>query len=306
MHPWIGRAVDAFLSRGEGLDERGDPFAPPLSADEIARGLDVVRNARFHERAPPFESPLHLPDTPPSVPVVLLPPSRGGHAWAMLLHPYGAFARPGVLGLYALHARALQRQGFGVAAPALAHHGERALPGRPSGWGFVRADLGHTTRAILASAAETMALAHWLRETRGATHVVGLGISLGAAALGLAATMGAPVDRLALLAAVDNPASFYGTGENREARRRTLYAAGFGAREVEAAFASVAPSTYAAPPAAALWAVPEADQIVPPYAQEAWAAAWDGEVMRLRWEGHGAAIASPLVARRLAKWLARA
>ena len=305
MHPWIGRAVDAFLSRGEGLDERGDPFGPPLSSDETDRQLRVVREARYEEAGPPFRTPLPLADTDPRVHVVLQPPPAGASgAWALLAPPYGAFARPADLGLYAMHARALRRRGLGVAAIALPYHGERVMPGRPSGWGFVRADLGHTSRALVAAAAETMALARWLREARGATRLVGLGVSLGGAALGLAAALGAPVDRLAFLAAVDNPAAFYATGRNREARRHTLRKAGYDAPRIVEAFRRVSPSSHAPPPAPALWAIPAQDAIVPAPAQDAWRAAWGGEAMRLRWEGHGVALASPVVARRLARWLA--
>lgn len=174
---------------------------------------------------------------------------------------------------------------------------------RPSGWGFVRADLGHTARAVAAAAAEAMALARWLREVHGATRVVGLGMSLGGAAIGLAAARGAPFDRLAFLAAVDNCASFYATGENREARRRTLRAAGYGPPEIEAAFRAMAPSTYAAPAARVLFAIPPEDLVVPAPTQRAWCAAWKGESMELGWRGHAVGLVDPWVARRIAGWL---
>lgn len=302
--PQLGRLVDTLLSRGEGLDARGDPFGPPLSDDETARLLDVVRHARFDERAPPFTSPIPMVDTWPRVPVVLRPPRRGA-TWAILAHPYGGFAAAGKLGLYEVHARLLDLAGIGIAAPEAPYHGARAQPERPSGWGFVRADLAHTTRAILASAAEVMALARHLREVRGARRVVGLGISLGGEAVGLAAALGAPFDRLAFLAAVDNPASFYATGENREARRRTLAANGFGMTEVARAYEAVAPSTYPAPSAPGVWAIPEHDLVVPAATQRAWRDAWRGERMDLVFEGHGLALSSPLVAWRLARWLAK-
>lgn len=304
--PRVSRAVDRFVSRGAGLDARGDPYGPPLRPDEAARLLEAVRSARFpREASSPFASPVPLDDTAPRVPVVLRPPPRAGDAWAVVAHPYGAFARPGRLGLYALHATTLGHEGFGVAAPELPYHGARALAGMPSGWGFVRADLGLTARAIAASAAEVAALARWLREAKGARRVVGLGISLGGAALGLAAALGAPFERVAFLAAVDNPAAFYATGENRAARRRTLAAHGVGPEETRAAFAPVAPSSHAAPSAEARWFVPSLDGVVPAEAQRAWRDAWGGGLEELPGHGHAVALADPLVARRIARWLAR-
>lgn len=304
MHPSVGRAIDGFLSRGEGLGPEGDPFGAPLAASETAAALDVIGRASFVEAAPPFRSPLEVPGTTREV-GVLLQPAREGRAWCILALPYGGFRSPGALGLYAMHAALLRREGLGVAALELPFHGSRAMPGFPSGWGYVRADLGHTMRALAASAAEAMALARWLRDARGATHVTGLGLSLGASGLGLAAARGAPVDRLAFVAAVDSPASFYATGENREARRRTLRAAGFPQARVEDAFRPLAPSTHPEPPSPALFVVPEPDQVVPARTQEAWRATWRGEGVRLRWEGHGLALASPAVAARVAKWLGK-
>lgn len=299
----LSRAIDRLIDRGQGLDARGDPYAPPLEPAEAERLLATVRAARFAEAAPPFAAPVALDGTSSAVGAWLRPPARGS-AWCILSLPYGGFARPDDLGLYNLHARALLAKGFGVAAPEMPYHGARAMPGRRSGWGFVRADLGHTTRACAAAAADVSALARHLREVRGAQRVVGLGISLGGNALGLAAAMGAPVERLAFLAAVDNPVSFYRTGENREARRRTLAAAGVTLDDVGRAFEPVSPSTYP-PPAPALFAVPRHDLVVPASTQEAWRAAWRGERLDLRWEGHGVALASPLAARRIAAWLAR-
>lgn len=300
MRP-IGRALDRLVSRGEGLDANGDPFGPPLPDEEIARLLEVVRRARFDAG---LRAPVALPDAGEEIDVVLRPPRRG-RSWAVVAPPYGAFSRPGRLGVYAAHAIALARAGFGLVAFSLPYHGARAMPTRPSGWGFVRADLGHTARAVAASAAEAAALARWLRETRDAQRVVGLGMSLGGAAVGLAAAMGAPFDRLAFLAAVDSCASFYETGQNREARRRTLRAAGFGPREVEAAFRAVAPSTYPAPAAQALFAIPPEDLVVPASTQRAWCDAWKGEAWELAWHGHAVALGDPFVAERIARWLAR-
>ena len=299
----IGRLADRFVSRGKGLDARGDPFGPPLDEKEAARLLDAVRSARFSSD---MRAPLPLPDGGADMDLALRPPPppRRG-AWCVFAPPYGGFARPGELGLYEVHARALQRAGFGVAAFASPYHGARAMRGRPSGWGFVRADLAHTARAVAASAAEAIALARWLREERGATRVVGWGLSLGGAAVGLAAAMGAPFDRLAFLAAVDNPSAFYETGQNRAARRRTLRAAGYGPARIEEAFRPVASSTYPPPRAPALFAIPPEDLVVPAAAQEAWRAAWNGERMDLAWRGHAIALGDPLVATRIAKWLAR-
>lgn len=297
----LSRALDRLASRGEGLDATQDPYGPPLPEAEAARLLDVARRARFDGDA--FRAPIEVPGSARDVEVLLQPP-RAGHAWAILAPPYGGFPRAGTLGVYAVHAYALRRQGFGVAALALPYHGARAMPGRPSGWGFVRADLGHTARAVAASAAEAMALARWLREARGATRLVGWGLSLGGVAVGLAAALGAPFDRLAFLAAVDNCASFYGTGQNREARRRTLREAKVGPAEVEAAFRAVAPSSFPPPPAPSLFAVPPEDGVVPAPAQEAWRRAWGGERLDLGWRGHAAALGDPFVARRVAIWLA--
>lgn len=305
MLPPLGRAIDGFLSRGVGLDERGDPYGPPLPAAEREACLARVRSARFAQTTPPLLSPLPLPDTSADVHVVRLPPVHG-HDWVVLVPPYGAFSKPERLGLYGIHARALQRRGFGVAALHLPYHGARAQPGRPSGWGFVRADLGHTSRALAAGAAETMALARHLREEAGAARVVGLGMSLGGAAVGLAAAMGAPFDALGLIAAVDNPASFYGTGANREARRRTLAAHGYDLAMVADAFAPFSPSTYPAPlpPERLCFAIPPQDLVVPASWQESWRTAWNGARVELRWHGHGTAIASALVADRVAEALA--
>lgn len=295
----LGRAVDTLISRGEGLDARVDPYGPALAPAEEEALLARVRAARFVEG---FRAPIPLADAEVEVDVVLRPP-RAGSRWALLALPYGAFTRAGNYGVYGAHPRALAAWGLGVAAFALPYHGARALQGKPSGWGFVRADLGHTARAVAAAAADAMALARWLREARGATRVVGLGMSLGGAAVGLAAALGAPFDRLAFLAAVDSCASFYETGQNREARRRTLRAAGVGPREVEAAFRAVAPSTYARPPAPALFAIPPEDLVVPAPTQRAWCAAWGGEAMELGWRGHGIGLTDPTVARRIAAWL---
>lgn len=297
----LGRAFDRLVSRGEGLDHRGDPFGPPLSDAEAKRLLDAVRGARFRDG---LRAPIEAPGSSAQVEVVLRPPPRGGSAWAVLGPPYGAFARPGSFGVYAAHPRALAAQGFGVAALALPYHGARVMPGQPSGWGFVRADLAHTARTVAAGAAEVAALARWLREERGATRVVGLGMSLGGATVGLAAAMGAPFDRLAFLAAVDTCASFYATGQNREARRRTLRAAGFGPMEIEEAFRAVAPSSHPAPAAPALFAIPPEDLVVPASAQRAWCAAWRGEARELGWRGHAVALVDPTVACGIARWLA--
>lgn len=296
----LGRALDRLVSRGEGLDATGDPFGPPLAPEESARLLGAIRDARFDAG---MRAPVPLPDGGEEMDVLLRPP-REGRSWALVAPPYGAFSRSRRLGVYGAHATALARRGFGLAAFGLPYHGARAITGRPSGWGFVRADLGHTARAVAAAAAEATALARWLREERGATRVVGLGMSLGGAAVGLAAALGAPFDRLAFLAAVDSCASFYETGANREARRRTLRAAGYGPREVEEAFRPMAPSTYPAPPVPALWAIPPEDLVVPASTQRAWREAWQGEAMELGWRGHAIALGDPTVADRLARWLA--
>lgn len=295
----IARSVDRLVSRGEGLGPDHDPFAPPMDALEAAQRLAIVRDARFTEG---FRTPLAVHDGGPYADVGLTPPRRGS-AWVVLAPPYGTFARPGKLGVYRAHALALARRGFGLATLGLPFHGARTLQGRPSGWGFVRADLAHTARAVTTAAAEAAALARWLREERGATRVVGLGMSLGGAAVGLAAAMGAPFDKLAFLAAVDSCASFYETGQNREARRRTLRAAGFGPQEVVDAFRAVAPSTYPAPKAPALFAIAPEDGVVPAAAQRAWRDAWSGATLELGWRGHAIALTDPMVARKIAQWL---
>lgn len=297
----ISRALDRWIDRGPGADASVDPFGPPLAPDEVARLLATVRDARFPESEPPFTSPLALADTPARVDALVRAPRRG-RAWAVLALPYGGFHKPGALGVYEVQARALAARGFGVAAVEAPYHGARAPRGERSGWGFVRADLGHTQRACAAYASEVGALARFLRERRGAERIVGFGLSLGGNALGLAAALGAPVDRLAFLAAVDNPVSFYATGANRERRRATLAANGVGMPEVDAAFRAFSPSTHARP-APALFAIPRHDQVVPARTQEAWRAAWAGELHDLRWEGHGIALGSPLAAHAVARWL---
>lgn len=302
MLPALGRAVDRFLSRGEGLDERGDPYGPPLAPEETRRLLRVVQDAPSAGE-PPFPTPLA--------------PPAGGHLvgvrrfgegarWALVAPHYGSLAHPTRLGVTAGLVRALQRRGFAVAVVEGPYHGTRALPGLPSGWGFVRADLGMTMRAFLSSAADVASLARRLREREGARTLVGVGVSLGGAAVGLAAANGARFDALGLLAAVDNPASFYATGQNREARRRTLAAAGYDPARVEDAFRPIAPSSFPAPLPAprTTFAIPPHDGVVPAPTQEAWRRAWGGTHQRLSGHGHATALASPGVARRLAEALA--
>ena len=299
----LSRALDRWIDRGEGVDETQDPYGPPLDASESARLLDIIQHARFAQAEPPFRSAIPLPGTPDRVGALLRPP-RAGNAWAVLALPYGGFFRPGMLGVYEVQARALAAAGFGVASAEPPYHGARAIAGHRSGWGFVRADLGHTARACASAAADVAALARHLREARGATRVVGLGISLGGNALGLAAALGAPLDRLAFLAAVDNPVSFYATGSNRERRRQTLAKAGLTMADVARAFDPFSPSTYEAP-APALFAIPRHDLVVPAATQEAWRSRWRGEHLDLAWEGHGVALGSPIAARAVARWLAR-
>lgn len=297
----LARVIDRLIDRGEGLGPLEDPFGPPLPRAEEERLLDAIRCARFDAD---LRAPIPIEGTADRAEVLLRPP-RAGSSWVLLAPPYGTFQRPARIGPYGAHLRALSRAGFGIAALALPFHGGRAMEGRTSGWGFVRADLGHTARAVASGAAEAMALARWLREEKGATRLAGFGMSLGGTAIGLSAALGAPFDKLAFLAAVDSCASFYETGANREARRRTLRAAGVGPAEVEAAFRAMAPSSYAAPPAPALFAIPPEDLVVPAATQRAWCDAWHAEPMDLGWRGHGTGLTDPIVAERIAKWLAR-
>lgn len=298
----VSRMVDALLSRGEGLDARGDPFAPPLGPSELAPLHDAVRDTPAAEGLP-FESPLPPPGGSPRVEVRTV---GEGATWAIVAPHYGSLAHPTRMGVLRGLVRALVDTGHAVALVALPYHGSRAPDGRPSGWGYVRADLAATQRAVLASAAETMALARHLRDVRGAERLVGVGLSLGAAGLGLAAAHGAPFDAVGVIAGVDNPASFYATGENRAARRATLAAAGLGEPEIEAAFAPVSPSSFATPlpPERLAFAIPALDGVVPPRWQEAWCARWSGQRIELPRHGHGTAIASGLVASRLVARLA--
>ena len=299
----LSRGIDAWIDRGEGLGPEVDPFGPPLAAEETARLRAVVRDARFAEARPPFRAPIPIHGTPDDVGALLRPPLEGA-AWCVLATPYGAYRSPAQLGLYEAHARALAAHGFGVASVEPPFHGARSVRDQRSGWGFVRADLGHTMRAALAYAAEVAALARHLREQRSARRVVGMALSLGGCALGLAAAHGAGFDALAFLAAVDSPSAFYETGANREARRRTLRAAGYDARRVEEAFLPVAPSTYPAP-CPSLFAIPQEDQVVPARTQEAWRRAWGGELLDLGWQGHGVSLASRRAAHAMSEWLAR-
>lgn len=301
----FSRGIDAWIDRGEGLGPAMDPFGPPLPEAETRRLLGVVREAGFAEAAPPFRAPIPVEGTPDRVDALLRPPPGGGdagEAWCIIATPYGAFRSPAKLGLYEAHARALAARGFGVAAVEPPFHGARSIHDQRSGWGFVRADLGHTMRAALAYAAEVAALQRHLRERLGARRVVGLALSLGGCALGLAAAHAGGFDRLAFLAAVDSPASFYATGSNREARRRTLLSAGYDQARVEAAFAPVAPSAYACP-APSVFAIPAQDQVVPARTQEAWRRAWGGELIDLPWQGHGVGLASRRAAHACAAWL---
>lgn len=299
----FARRIDAWIDRGEGLGPDVDPFGPPLPAEEMAQLLAAVRDARFAQSEPPFRAPVSVEGTADDVAALLRAP-REGSAWAILATPYGAFRTPAQLGLYEAHARALGTRGWGVAAIEPPFHGARSVRDQRSGWGFVRADIGHTMRAALAYTAEVAALGRHLREQRGATRVVGVGLSLGGCALGLAAAHAGGFDRLAFLAAVDSPSSFYATGANREARRRTLLAAGYDQARIEEAFRAVAPSTYSAP-APSLFAIPQQDQVVPARTQESWRRAWDGELLELAWQGHGVALASRHAAHKIAEWLTR-
>ncbi|HUR69488.1 MAG TPA: hypothetical protein VM370_09595 [Candidatus Thermoplasmatota archaeon] len=302
MRAAFSRQVDRWIDRGAGLDGSLDPFGPPLSVEETARALEVVATARF-DAGPPFAAPLEIEGTSGRVGALLRPPRRG-RAWCVLATPYGAWTKPARLGLYELQARALAARGLGVAAIEPPFHGARSMRGQTSGWGFVRADVGLTMRSVLAYAAEVAALARHLREARGAERVCGFALSLGGCALGLAATQGAPFDRLAFLAAADGPASFYATGANREARRRTLSRAGYGMARVVEAFRAVQPSASQAPRAPSLFAIPAHDLVVPAATQEAWRAAWGGARLDLAWHGHGIALASAAAARGVARWLA--
>lgn len=272
----LARALDGFVSRGEGLDASGDPFGPPLSSDEVAAALARVRAGD-------------------ATPHLHLAPGRS-RKWVVLGHHYGAERT-----VVAVHRRAWLRRGWGVATPWLPYHGPRAPEGRPQGWGFVRADLGATSRTVADSAAETVALAQRLR-AEGASQVVGVGLSLGGAVVGLAAACGAPFDGLGLVAAVDGCGSFYRTGANREARRRTLLAAGYDAPRVDAAFRPFAPSSFPPPlpPQRMVFAIPPEDRVVPAATQETWRAAWGGRALDMRGHGHVSALASPWVAARVA------
>lgn len=299
----IARRIDAWIDRGEGVGPDVDPFGPPLGAAETAQLLAAVRDARFAQAGPPFRAPLSVDGTPDDVAALVRPPQEG-NAWAVLATPYGAFRTPAQLGLYEAHARAIAAHGWGLAVIEPPFHGARSVRDQRSGWGFVRADLGHTMRTTLAYAAEVAAMGRHLREQRSATRVVGVGLSLGGCALGLAAAHAGGFERLAFLAAVDSPASFYATGANRESRRNTLLAAGYDQARVEEAFRPIAPSSYA-PPAPALFAIPQQDQVVPARSQDAWRAAWNGELLDLAWQGHGVALASRFAAHKIAEWLTR-
>lgn len=284
-----------------------DTFAPPIEAAEAASLLAAVAAARFPEPEPPFTSPLPAPEARNDrVPARVLHEPKG-ERWVVLAPPYGSLTPTGDPGLYAMHAHRLARRGFGVALLPLPFHGQRGYPGRPSGWGFVRADLASTSRAIARAAADAAALARHLRDARGAGWVGGFGISLGGAAVGLAAALArGSFDALALLAAVDNPASFYYTGWRRAFRRVELAEHGYGENEVRRAFAPFAPSSHPAPFTGdrAIFAVPPLDGTVPARTQEAWRRAWRGERAAAWGHGHVSAIVDPFLAGRLARRLA--
>jgi len=226
-----------------------------------------------------------------------------GARWALVAPHYGSLERGRGLGVTGTLVAALRAEGFAVALLELPYHGSRAEAGRPSGWGFVRADLGATQRAFLDAARDAMMLSRALRQD-GATRVVGVGISLGACGLGLAAALGAPLDAAAFVAGVDNAASFYGTGANRAARRATLLAHGYDLARVEAAFAPTSPSSFARPAARCAFVIPPHDGVVPAAWQERWRLAWEGALLPSGGHGHGTALASRGVARAVARWLA--
>lgn len=290
----VSRVGDWLVSRGQGLNEAGDPFAPPLPKSEVQALLEQVRAA---PAAPslPFESPLPPPGGSPTVEVRTFgtkPP------WAIIAPHYGSLEDPGRIGITGGLVHALRRDGYAVALIALPYHSTRRLSDHPSGWGFVRADLGATARCVVSAAAEMMALAKRLQPE------IGIGVSLGGAGLGLAAALGAPFKRLAFVAAVDNPGSFYATGANRELRRKTLLANGFGAAQTLRAFGDIAPSSFSAPTSRCLFAIPDHDGVVPTEAQIAWANAWGGTRLVLSGHGHATTLASPKVASRVVEALA--
>lgn len=278
----VARVLDGLVSRGEGLDAQGDPFGPPLADEAVAAALARIRDGRA-------EPHVHLAPGP-------------GTRWVVVGHHYGAERT-----VLAVHRRAWRQHGWGVATLWLPYHGPRTLDGRPQGWGFVRADLASTATAVADGAEETVALARRLR-AEGATEVVGLGLSLGGAVIGLAAACGARFDALGFVAAVDGCGSFYRTGANREARRRTLLAEGYDTARVDAAFRPLAPSSFPPPlpPEQILFAIPPEDLVVPPETQEAWRGTWGGRALPMRGHGHVTALASPRVASRVAAALGEA
>lgn len=294
--------MDRYLSRDDGKDPWAlDRYHAGPTPEETAGLLAIARGARFTEDAPPFRSALPHGHPENEWIHVALDDAPREARWAILAPPYGALRRDGAPGLYAMHARALRRAGFAVALAPLPFHGPRAVAGEVSGWGLVRADLRETARAMAESAADAGALARWLTD-RGAREVVGFGISLGGHAIGSAAALGAPFARLALLAAVDNPVSFYWTGEKRESLRRAIARGGGTRGDVERAFAPLSPSSHAAP-CPSFFAVPPNDEIVPASAQATWRAKWDGAFVPASALGHASAIASPGLAARLARAL---
>lgn len=275
----VARTLDRLVSRGEGLDASLDPFGPPLGEAEAAHAVARVRAGAAE-------------------PQVTL--ERGDLSrWVVLVPHYGAERT-----VLSVHHRAWRRRGFGVATLSLPYHGPRTLAGRPQGWGFVRADLGATARAVADGAAEAVALARRLR-AEGAERVLGVGLSLGGAVVGLAAACGAPFDGLGLVAPVDGCGSFYRTGANREARRRTLLAAGYDAERIDAAFRALAPSSFPTPlpRGRVVFAIPPEDGVVPSWTQEAWRAAWDARALPMTGHGHVSALLSPRVAARVARAL---
>lgn len=292
--PLVGRVGDWFVSRGTGANATEDPFAPPLTPIEVDDILDQIRAAPAASSLP-FQSPLPPPGGSALVEVRTFgtkPP------WAIVAPHYGSLEDSGRIGITGGFVHALRRGGYSVALIALPYHSSRRVPNQLSGWGFVRADLGATARAIGSAAAEITSLARRLEPE------IGIGLSLGGAGLGLAAALGAPFARLAFVAAVDNPGSFYATGANRENRRKTLLANGFGAAQTIGAFERIAPSSFPAPAARSVFAIPTFDGVVPTQAQVAWANAWGGTQLELSGHGHATALASPRVATRVVEALA--
>lgn len=132
-------------------------------------------------------------------------PKAGGTAPPALILLHGWLIDRPQLVVYRHWAHRVAAHGIEVWMPLLPYHMERAEPGEVSGQRCLSPDLSTSLDAVRQAVAEVRLLARWLRR-RGAPAVGVWGMSLGGWVAGLAATLDADWDAVALWAPVASPA----------------------------------------------------------------------------------------------------